>query len=317
MTPAELTRAILAARDTFVVPPGDYGDFRIRRRADLELVCAEGAKFRSLTIAECRDLALRVVDSHAVHLLRPSLRGGPAIWGLPEDTDPSVSRSAYGDNIIGWPTGRGVTIEANSTRVTLEAATIREFFRGVVVGGEDHAIRGCDIGELRGSTLSGSGQRLVIDANRFHRSRPWKFGGKGDHGDYIHLFTNGFTVPMTGVRITRNVMQQLDGGALLGIYLDDNTNNIGYVDTLVEGNILHNGSAQAIRLENVDGRVIGNVAIPTPGIQLKQAPSIVKRNCPASLVIEDNVMGDAYGTFAAHPQNTTIGAATLRSLGAV
>jgi hypothetical protein len=111
------------------------------------------------------------------------------------------------------------------------------------------------------------------------------------------------------VTITRNLWDQGDGAAPLGIYLDDNALGVGFVDVVIEENTILNGDPQGMRLEYVGGRVRGNVLL-APG--RGHPPSIVVHD-PRDrvLAIEGNTLfdreistKDRRRLSAAYPRNT-------------
>ncbi|MDQ2878624.1 MAG: right-handed parallel beta-helix repeat-containing protein, partial [Pseudomonadota bacterium] len=87
-------------------------------------------------------------------------------------------------------------------------------------------------------------------------SSPWNFGGTGDHGDRIHIWSDDQVV--TGVVIKNNLLEQGKGAPMLGIYLDDNTNALGFRDVVISHNTVIDGTGQGLRLENTSGTVFDN-----------------------------------------------------------
>ena len=316
----DLAAALKAAKsgDTITIPPGDYGDVLIRRVSGLTLKAA-GARFRTLVLSEVTGLALlgvaiaftpdaksvsstsalRITLSQGVVIDGGLLTGGLAIAGLPQDTPVSVSRSAAGDAIIGLPIGRGVTIE-NSTDVTLRGVDVSRFHKAVVLSNVSGLrILRNELHDVRTSPIVGGNvSHALIEDNHLHTARPWNYGGKGDHGDFIHLWTvaGKQTGPSDDIVIRSNLIDQGQGDPILGIYLDDKGNGLGFTGVVIEDNTILNGNAQGIALERVQGTVRRNVLAQTSGTP-KQGPSLLLREA-CDVVVEANDMPDTYGTVA-------------------
>ncbi|HPU16529.1 MAG TPA: calcium-binding protein, partial [Polymorphobacter sp.] len=129
-----------------------------------------------------------------------------------------------------------------------------------ITGGHDFLIDNNDIYNLRTTPISGSvTSNLTISNNHTWDSRPWQFGGNGDHGDRIHIWTSG--TPITGLVIANNYLDQGAGDPMLGIYLDDNGTGMGFTNAIITGNTLIDGTGQGVLLENVSGTVSNNALI--------------------------------------------------------
>jgi hypothetical protein len=314
----DLASALKAAKsgDTLVIPAGDYGDRTIRRISGLTLDAAS-ARFRTLVLSECTDVelrgvvidftpdeasvsstsALRVSSSKGVTISGGKISGGLAVAGVSQDVLPTDPRP--GDAILGLPIGRGLTIE-NSAEVRVRGLEISNFHKGVVLSNvAGLAIVGNDVHDVRTSTIVGGNvSTALIAENRLTKARPWKFGGSGDHGDFIHLWTVPAkqTGPSTDIVIRDNLIDQGEGDAILGIYFDDNRNGLGFAGVVIEANVILNGNAQGVALEQVHGVVRDNVMLQTSGTP-KQGPSLLLRT-GCDVVVVGNEMPDTYGTVA-------------------
>lgn len=310
--------ALKAAKsgDTIVVPPGEYESYTVRRVAGLT-IDGKGAKFRSLVFSECVDLklvnievvfvpdeksisstsALRISSSQGVEISAFKITGGVAIAGSSPDVLPTDPRP--GDAIIGLPIGRGMTVE-NSTDVKVLSGSISKFHKGIVLANvKGLVIKQNDLSDFRTSPIVGGNvSHAEISENKLSCSRPWKFGGNGDHGDFIHLWTveGKQTGPSDKIVIKNNLIDQAEGDAILGIYLDDNNKGLGFSNVVIEGNIILNGNAQGVALERVQGVVSENLLLQTSGTA-KQGPSILLR-AGCNVNVNKNVLPDTYGTIA-------------------
>ena len=131
--------------------------------------------------------AVRIVDSEGVSIQNSIIEGGNSVAGVSEDSERG-EQGAQG--ILGWPTGLGISV-SGSTGTNIENNDISQFHRGIVLSKVDGInVTGTEIHHVRASTLAGGDiQNAVIEDNYFHSSHPWKYGGSGDHGDYIFFWT--------------------------------------------------------------------------------------------------------------------------------
>jgi hypothetical protein len=326
----DLAAAIKAAGAAVQVPDGQYGNLSIRQPC--HLVGGPGAVFRSINITlPAHDV---ILEGFSVHLTPDAgtvsttggvrfagsaptpisgltLRGltltcGPAVTGCAQDAEPG-SQTAFGDNVLGLPTGTGVALYW-ARNVSIEDCDISGFMAGVSMGDcRGVAIRGNHIHDIRTTPIGGSvlGD-ITISGNRLVHSTPWKFGGKGDHGDAVHLWTDAKQKALgrvMGVTVSGNWIEQFK--PLLGIYLDDNGQGIGFGDVDISGNAIMACHAQGMLLENVQGRASGNLLLQIAGDPAHDAVSV--RPIAGSVVsLSGNVGHDIYGALAAQPGNTVV-----------
>ena len=137
---------------------------------------------------------------------------------------------------------------------------------------------------------------LEVTGNHFTSSDPWKLGGQGDHADMIHLYNRSdFTEPVDNIVISDNFFEQGTGeDAILGIYLAE-AYGIKYTNVVIENNVIHNGDAQGIRLENVDGGIVANNTLLPTTDEYGTKPGIVLKDDSKNLVIENNIVGSISG----------------------
>jgi hypothetical protein len=319
---SQLITALRAAQggETILLAAGDYGDMTIAgvKPASTVTIASQNpfdtAVFEGITINNSRNLtftnvavtatptaqtlsfssAVLVTNSADIALTASEIRGGLAVNGV----KPSATELDATGNVLGFPAGRAITI-LNSAGVTVAGNTIETFHKGIVVGDVDGLkIAGNEISDLRTSPITGGGvENVLIEGNYLHDSNPWNFGGEGDHGDFIHLWTSPDeqTGASANIVIRGNTLDQGDSTALLGIYLDDNNNGLGFKGVTIEQNVIINNSAQAIRLEKVAGVVSGNTLVQNfatdyhdyPGILALRGSDLKITNNIVSRIVDD------------------------------
>ena len=303
--------------DVIELAAGDYGNLSLRGLDfDSEVTirsaeAADPAVFNTINIIESSNLtfdslfidftptegtvewssAFRAVQGVSNITLRNSkVEGGDSIAGVSPDSEPGEQGAS---GILGEPIGRAITI--TGTNIVIENNDISHFNRGIVTSGDGNAILNNEIYDLRTSPLAGGGSDLIIDGNYFHDSNPWKMGGAGDHGDYVHLWTQPGGQPMSNITITNNVFSDEEGGSLLGIYLDDNLNEVGFTNVVVEGNVIHSSTGQAVRFENVsDATISRNTILNADGVE-KQGSQLVLTDGTKNIRLEDNIVSTFFG----------------------
>lgn len=309
-----LNAALAAAKggDTIKLAAGNYGDFIVKGKvfaSDVTITSLSDtnpAQFHSLSITGSQGLnfvglkvdfaptettmnfssAVKISDSSDISFIGGEIKGGPSVNGVPQ----SATELDKTGNVIGLPTGRGLTIE-RSSNVTVEDTEIHHVHRGLVLSkSSDLTIKDNHIHDVRTSPIVGGGlNRVVIEGNHVHDSTPFRWGSV-DHADFIHLWTDpdAQTGPSTDIRIVNNVIEQGKGEAILGIYLDDNQNKLGFSNVTISNNLIMNGNGQGLRLENVfDSVVTNNTLLQTSG-STKDAPGIKITFGSHDLVVSGN-----------------------------
>ncbi len=262
--------------ETIVLAAGSYGDLALSRFQFTEQVTIKGGTFNSIALVGVKGLtfddstvnlpptmtsnagtqAIRVSNSSNIAITDAKITGGLAINGVAQDaTILDASR-----NVIGLPAGVGIYV-AFSKGVTISGSDISLFNKGILMAGSSEVnIANNEIHDLRTTPISGSvTANLTITGNHTYNSTPWSYGGAGDHGDRIHIWTD--TTAISGVVITNNNLEQGTGAPMLGIYLDDNGKGLGFVNTVISGNRLTDGQGQGVLLENVSGTVSNNTLV--------------------------------------------------------
>lgn len=236
------------------------------------------------------DSAVRVLNSSNLTFKNTDITGGNAINGVPPETD-AGDLDATG-NVLGLPTGRAMTI-SDSSGITIESNDISEFYNGIVISNSDGLnILNNEIHDLRTTPIRGGDVNdVVIDGNTFYDFVPWKLGGEGDHGDFIHFWTQPSTQtgPSENITVTNNFFKQGDGAALVGVYLEDNY-DLGYKNVNFSDNVMYNGDRQGVRIENADGVTLeGNTLLQSSGDQ-NNAPTFVLTEGTTNVSITDNIL---------------------------
>lgn len=317
-TTTELMSALkkASAGDTILLEPGSYGDVSLRKLVFDSPVTiksadpANPATFKTLTLNAVHGVtfdsirvdfepnaqtmawssAVRITASSNVGIVNSVIEGGPAVNGVPPSTE-AGGLDATG-NVLGLPAGRAISV-STSNAIKIENNDISVFHKGIVLSDvKGMVIRGNEIHDLRTTPLSGGNvSDILVEKNYFHDSNPWRFGGAGDHGDFLHFWTvpTKQTGPSTGIDIRDNFFDQGAGTALLGIYLDDNYSGVGFAKVNISGNTLFNGNHQGIRLENVrEGTVTANVLLQSSGTE-KQGPTLILVGDSSNLKVTNNI----------------------------
>lgn len=232
--------------------------------------------------------AVRGDLSTNVKILNSTVEGGVAVVG----TDPDAEAGTQGNQgIIGFPVGVGIMFNG-SQNVTIENTVISAFTKGATFQNTD----GIQFNDNETFAIrkvpfaTGNTNDVHIEGNYFHDITPWKFGGLGDHGDHIHIVTTTQqTAPNENIVIRDNYFAQGDGEPVLGIYLDDNDNDQGFRNVLIENNVLHNNNAQGIRLEDVVGGIVRNNTLLQSDGDAVDAPRIQLHNGTRDVTVVNNI----------------------------
>lgn len=316
-TLAELTTALSTAKDGSVIllNSGNYGTLSIIRKnftdgvtirsADIDNPAVFSAvkvnnstgltfdgisvEFKPTATTVSHETAFRIDDSHSITITNSTLTGGKSVNGVP----PSATQLDASGNVLGLPVGRAIYV-LNSGNINIAGNEISSFHKGIgLFKTSDVFINKNEIYDLRTNPLSGSGlSNISVDGNHFSNSNPWNFGGAGDHGDLIHFWTlPGYdTASVNNISITNNFLDQGSGFAMLGIYLDDNGNGIGFSNTVIHNNVISNTNAQAIRLEKVSGVVSNNSLVQSFDSDYHDIPGVLLLN-GSHIRLSDNLIG--------------------------
>jgi Ca2+-binding RTX toxin-like protein len=312
---ANLMMALSQARegDTIKLAGGDYGNLALSKLnvggitiesqdsgnpaifASIRVASSSGITFSDLSVKMTPtdttlawDSAIYIANSTSIAFKNSNIEGGLAVNGV----DPSATKLDSTGNVQGLPAGRAITV-VGSKDIDITGNNIETFHKGIALNDVDGVnISNNEIHDLRTTPIRGAQiQNLLIQQNYIHDSNPWNFGGAGDHGDLIHLWTAaaGQAMPNDNIVIRDNNFSQGEGTAMLGIYLDDNGNNIGFTNVFIEGNTIKNNNSQAIRLENADAIVSGNTLIQMFATDYHDYPGILALD-GSSLRLVDNIL---------------------------
>ena len=316
-TTAELQDALRKATggEVIALASGNYGDLSINGiEATVPITITSSdpmqpASFNSISLMDCTNIALaglevafkpdnetvswssaiRIASSSGVDVTDCIITGGTSVRGIAPG-DPAGTQGAEG--IFGLPIGTGVTV-LWSDEISLSNNEISMFQRGIALSDiDDISISGNEVFNIRTTQLAGGNcDNVLVEGNNFHTSNPWKYGGAGDHADNIHFWTvPSQSAPSENYVIRNNILSQGEGTPIMGIYFDDNKNDIGYTNVLIENNIVHQGHIQGIRIEDVDGlRIIDNTLVQSSG-DPSQAPQIVLREGSNNVLIDGNIL---------------------------
>lgn len=315
-TAAQLSAALASAHagDTILLAGGSYGDFAISNlsfssqvtieSADptnpavfstISMNGAHGLTFENIEVhfvpnatTVAWDSAVKITNSSDITIVHSNLVGGLAVNGVPQ----SATTLDSTQDVIGMPAARAITV-SHSSNVQILNDEISTFDRGIVLDDVTGMnISGNEIHDLRRTPIDGGDvSKSLIENNYIHDINPWHWGS-GDHADFIHIWTvpTEQTGPSDGLVIKDNYLAQGSGTAVLGIYLDDNNNGLGFTGAQIVDNVVYNGNAQGLRLESVmNSTVDGNVLIQSSGI-LKVGPGIITAGSTQGLSITHNVI---------------------------
>jgi len=298
----ELYEALAKASggDVIEVASGDYGEFFLLDTSYSSAVTITAADpsdppvFASVQLWEVDNLtfdnvvvdfepdvdtvewtsAVRIDGSSEITFSNSTINGGDAVAGIPADSEAGTQGA---NGIMGYPIGYGFGVYS-SDGIVIENCDISEFgtgFRGSNIDGLE--IIASEFSDIRTVPIAGADfNDVLIDGNYLSEVTPWSFSSAGDHGDFIHIYTvEGQTEPSDNIVITNNYMVQGEGVSVLGIYLDDNLNDAGYTNVVIDNNVIVNGNAQGITVENADGITITNNTLISSSVEGDDVPTVL------------------------------------------
>ena len=306
--------------DVIVLAGGNYGDFRIADAwmynvpDNISLVAADTNNppiFNTLTLdgvtgvtlsglsvhmpaamdSKNHDAAIRMQNVADITLDNMTLKGSDAINGI-SATSPVGTANPDG-TITGLPFGNGVVVNGG-TNVTIQNSDISNFYSGIRVSSVDgYKVLDNEIYDLRTTPIAGADvDNVVISGNYAHDSRAWNLGGAGDHGDFIHLWTeHNQGNASRNITISDNTFEQGSGSAILGIYLEDNY-NFGYDGVTITDNVIWNGDHQGMRLERVKNAQINNNTLLDSDPSQGGSPGIYILASSSGVTVNKNIVGN-------------------------
>jgi hypothetical protein len=312
--------------EVIVLAPGSYGDLTVRRpgvtiqgpadavvRSINVISPGNGVTLRGFTVQMAPNAATvstlgavrfaSVTDAVVDGL---TITCGNAVVGVSPDADPTMPRP--GNNVLGLPTGTGLVLQ-NVARATVTNCDISRAFAGVQVSDASGLlIDRCHVHDVRTSGIHGSvlGD-ITITNNRLEKAAPWKLGGAGDHADGVHLWTDPAKAALgraMNIVVSDNLL--IYDVALLPIYLDDNSNGIGYGAADISRNVILGAHALGVALENVQGQANDNVLLPVAGDPAHNMPGIYP-TAGSIVALNRNTASDLQKSFAnAPPANSNV-----------
>jgi hypothetical protein len=323
-TPATFAAVLAKAQpgDIVQLADGFYGDALIRRPG-VAFTGGRGAVFSSVNVTapagnnvfDGFTCAMTFVDGKTV-TSTPCLRA----VSVPNVTfhnlavtcaiatigiQPSAAALLPGGNVIGYPTGVGIMAQATPGSV-IDGNDVGQCMRGITITAATSVkVTNNHVHDTRGAQIDGSViSDVEISRNDLHDANPWRWGA-GDHGDYIHVWTNvGDAAPAANIVISANRFEQGQGTALLGVLVEDNSGQ-GYSNLKVDYNLGILANNQGISIEHATGEVVGNVLLGTGGDPIHDTPSIIVR-APSTMKITGNLSGDSQKLFATNPGNMMV-----------
>lgn len=311
---SELQTALSTAQggDVISLAAGNYGDVKINSSfaSDVTITSQSAgspAVFQSLTINSSAHLrldglsvnfapntgtvtwtpAVSINGSSDITFAHSTVVGGDAVSGV---ADSAATLDSTG-NVIGRATGYGVLV-GKSSAITLDGLDVSHFYKGVVIATSDYVtVSNSNLHDTRTTPIvAGGGNHITIASNHIHDVNPWHWGS-GDHADFLAMWTNaGQAGASTDIRVVNNFMEQGNGTAVLGMWLQGGTP--GYTDVVISGNTFLNGNFQGITLWDVTGaNVDHNTMLQTTGSDYKSAPGILLSSGSENISVHDNIAG--------------------------
>lgn len=330
MTPADLLAAAKVPGSTVNIPPGSYGSPFIKGAKGVTFIADPAARFDTLTLYGCTDTSwsgghielpaamaptllgkiVRVAGGcQNVSFSNATILGALATLGDPEDSPTQGNRL-----INGRPAGFGLSVEMNSTGITVQGCDISRCFKGVTLSTVSNSkIIQNHIHDNRASGIVGDCHDTLISQNHIHNFRPWRLG-LGDHCEGIHLYTvKGDLAPKANISVTQNWIDQDQGDPTdIGIGWGDNSGH-GFDNGLIDRNTILNGYGQAIFAFNFRGAITGNTCLETSGDPYHDAPSIRvagstdKVLLPPGILVNGNTAHDIFKLLAAAQYTQALG----------
>lgn len=320
-----LSKLITAAKsgDAIKLAPGDYGDLVLSKPLTItgprEAVFSSVVVKASGVILEGFSVRLPITGKTSSASSAVKVTGaGVTLRDLAVECGVSPANPTGSSAVEGQLIGRCITL-SQCDGALVEGCDLSNAHRGIVVeAGRKVTLRGNFVHDIRTSPIVGAGcDDLTISHNRLMGSTPHGWGnGNLDHADFIHVWiTDTQTADTFRLQVVQNVLEQGNGTAVLGIYLDNNRLPYGFSDALVSGNRICNGNGQGLAFECVAGVCVGNVLLPSPGTVAKKSPMLIIRRKHPTLPLEvrGNVLPYS-SALADYPGNTILTPATIAAL---
>lgn len=301
--------------DRVELKAGDYGDLRLANRAFDSAVMITShdpeapARFDSVYFYNLKNVTLDNV--HVDFQPTEETKKWHAGLEIRNSSEVTVSNSVLEGGIkesTGLITGRGISV-LFSDDITLSGNEVTKFGRGIHFGSTDGIVVSENhVHNNRTTTLSGADvNNVLVESNHFESSHPNNWGATGDHGDFIHFWTDPRqTTPSDNFVIRGNFIAQGTGTAILGIYMDNNRNPSGFTNVLIEDNVIHNGNAQSLLMERVTGAVVQNNTFIQSSGGMNDAPRIRTVDDTRDVLIQNNILSGLSGSAVTDPAGFNI-----------
>ncbi|MFO1175771.1 MAG: right-handed parallel beta-helix repeat-containing protein [Paracoccaceae bacterium] len=278
--------------------PPVFNDMHLMNCKNISL---DGLKFNFVPNANTMEWtpALEVRNGSGISVLNSTFTGGNAVAGSPN------ALSNYG--VQGMAVGRGMVF-MGTTNVNITNNTMTGFTHSIRFVDVDGAqVNHNDISGFRRAAVSGSDvDNVSVNGNFFHDPHPWNFGPKGDHGDFIHLWTDpGQPDANTNITIKDNYLDQGKGTGILGIFLNDKTGK-AFQNVVIEDNVVHTGNGQGMRLEGVHGGTIRMNTVVGNVLNAAVVPKIIFDHGNANLLVDKNIFMGTGGNQAPGTANNIV-----------
>jgi parallel beta-helix repeat protein len=133
---------------------------------------------------------------------------------------------------LGW----GMFVRDGSN-ITIQNSTVDHVTMGMQLNGVDNLVLKNNTFEnnRRDSLNLSEVTNVVIDGNFFTNNYPLP----GEHPDAIQFFTAGTTQASSNIVIKNNIVMQGDGGAIQGIFMNDEAGNLPYTNVDITNNLIY------------------------------------------------------------------------------
>lgn len=131
-------------------------------------------------------------------------------------------------DLEGYPNGYGLVLDSRSANISVVGSKVTGFWAGVVLGeNPDTLLDDCEFGRTRRSIILGvPGHQSRLSRLRLHTINPKDYGGPGDHGCFIGLWT--FDRDIEDVVLDTITCEQRDGHPVMGVSMYCKGNRTGW-----------------------------------------------------------------------------------------
>lgn len=261
---AQLVAALSTAvgGEVFSLAPGDYGSVSLSGRkfgAAITIQSANAsqlAEFDAIDITNSNNVTLKALDvGRAMQAWEGDYGKMVSIWGSNNIT---MDGMKIHGSLDGNPQndGWGVVV-SDSSHVRITNSEFTELHRGAVFQRSSQLLlEGSNFHNLRSDGANfAQVDTVTIKDNRFSDF----YHVAGDHPDGIQFWTSGTTRASANITITGNQIFQGKGGAVQGIFLNDELGHLAYKNVKIDNNLVYSNELwHGIGLIHGDGVSITN-----------------------------------------------------------